>query len=102
MFSFSSGDVFIILVGVVNTPNCVAGCTRNAAVMCLTRDGCGSGKKSQVDVTLLGFICSAVMIFGLYGTIPLALKAALTVSGVNACKNAAPNTPAKAPFLTPH
>ena len=62
---------------------------------------CGGGNVPCVDVRKLGFICFSVMTPGLNGCTPVASKAALTLSGVNACRNTYLKTPAQSPLPTP-
>src|SRR4051794_10903427 len=64
------------------------------------RAGLQDRKDVFVDVGKLGFICSSLMALGLNGCTPVATNAALTVSGVNDRRNALPNTPASAFFVT--
>jgi len=54
--------------------------------------GSGCGKVFFKLVASLGFICSAVMTLRLKGLTPVARKAALIVSTLNASKNASPKT----------
>ena len=62
---------------------------------------CGKGNMPCVDVSKLGHIYFSVITSGLNGCTPAALKAALTLSEMNACRNAHPKTPAKSPLPTP-
>ena len=68
--------------------------------MALRGLGCGRGNDPFIDDGRLSFMAFSGMMSGLNGKIPVAAKAALMVSGVDAHKNARLNTPAKSLLVT--